>query len=62
MNLSPSSPPSLLPSLPLPLSPAEAYESEYAEVSAFSKRQGPTESHRPEESVEYGEVRVHTPP
>ncbi|XP_031419606.1 uncharacterized protein LOC116219803 isoform X2 [Clupea harengus] len=40
---------------------AEAYELEYAEVSAFSKRRGPTESHRPEESVEYGEVRVHTP-
>ncbi|XP_042561024.1 leucine-rich repeats and immunoglobulin-like domains protein 1 [Clupea harengus] len=31
---------------------AEAYESEYAEVSVFSKRRGPTESHRPEESVE----------
>ncbi|XP_041916855.1 uncharacterized protein LOC121681278 isoform X2 [Alosa sapidissima] len=39
--------------------PAEAYELEYAEVSAY-KRRAPGDTHTPAETVEYGEVRVHT--
>ncbi|XP_076143296.1 uncharacterized protein LOC143125578 isoform X2 [Alosa pseudoharengus] len=38
---------------------AEAYELEYAEVSAY-KRRAPGDTHTPAETVEYGEVRVHT--